>query len=688
LAILGRDRRDRQPIFFLFRTVNGVTVMKARMEVADPQVPPPVKTRGWRRAGLIPAALVLLVCVGLRQAWGPHPVSARGPATRSDHSGRQRASAERARPAKAAPSTASQQKIVAVVNGESISRDALGQACIVRYGKQVLESLVNRYLIDHACRRRKIVISDEDITAEIDRMARRFRLDRQQWLTMLKKERGIDPEQYARDIIWPTLALRRLAAERLTVTPAEIREAYESQYGPAVKARLIAVDDIHLARQIHARLVARPDDFVKLAREKSQDVGSASVGGLIPPIRKHTKNREIEQVAFQLKKGEVSPIIRVGGQYAIFKCEAHLPARNIPFDEVKDSLVDTIRDRKLRTAADAIFRQLQAEATVKNVWNDPQAHRQMPDVAATIDGKPISIRTLADACIARHGEEILEVEINKRLLQQALKEKKLRVDQNAIHAEIAHAAELAGVIDAQGRPDTAAWMRIITEEQGMSRDIYVHDVVWPSAALKKLTEGRVQVLSDDIRKGFEANYGPRVRCRAIVMSNLRRAQEVWDKARQTRTAEHFGDLAEQYSIEPTSRALRGEVPPIKKNSGQPILEKEAFKLKAKQLSGVIQVGDKYVILFCEGRTDPIKVDLREVRDLIYADIFEKKLRLAMADSFEQLHDASQIDNLLAGTSHTPKRRRATGPVDGQRRHGIPPASRSGSVRRPRRAAVR
>jgi len=35
-----------------------------------------------------------------------------------------------------------------------------------------------------------------------------------------------------------------------------------------------------------------------------------------------------------------------------------------------------------------------------------------------------------------------------------------------------------------------------------------------------------------LERGYEANYGPKVRCRAIVLNNQRRAQEVWDKARE------------------------------------------------------------------------------------------------------------------------------------------------------------
>ena len=52
---------------------------------------------------------------------------------------------------------------------------------------------------------------------------------------------------------------------------------------------------------------------------------------------------------------------------------------------------------------------------------------------------------------------------------------------------------------------------------------------------------------EDLHKGFEANYGPRVRCLAIVLDNERRAQQVFEMARRDNTAKNFGDLAAQYS---------------------------------------------------------------------------------------------------------------------------------------------
>ena len=165
----------------------------------------------------------------------------------------------------------------------------------------------------------------------------------------------------------------------------------------------------------------------------------------------------------------------------------------------------------------------------------------------------------------------------------------------------------------------------------------------------------MKVTEDDVRKSYEANFGPRARCRAIVLDDLRRAQQVWEAARANPTVENFGKLARQYSVEASSRSLEGQIPPIKNHGGQPTLEKEAFALNKGELSGIIQLGQKYVILLCEGRTEPVEVDPAAVREEIYRDVFEKKERLAMAKEFRQLQEQASIDNFLAGSSRSPRK---------------------------------
>jgi parvulin-like peptidyl-prolyl isomerase len=617
------------------------------------------------RLGMIVCGLSLVAgCLVIRYYWGAEPASADPPApssvrTPAAHSPAVGRDATKTQSPSAAPSDSSSlPQVMAVVNGRQITRNELGLECLRHYGEEVLESLVNKLLIVQECKRRNVAITRAEVDAEIERLAQRFGLPKQQWLKMLKTERGINPAQYASDIIWPTLALRRLAGQRLDVTREELIQAYETKYGPAVRGRLIVCKDLQKANRVRAAAAADPDQFGNLAKEHSEDA-SASFKGLIQPIRKHGSYQEIEQAAFSMADGEVSQVIRAGGQYVILKREGLLPAQKVSFEQAAPQLEEMVRDRKLRATAQDVFRQLQDRSTIENVWNDPQRRRQMPGVAAVINGQQITVSQLAEQCIQRHGEEVLEGTINRRLIELACAKHRITVSEAEIDQEILRAAAESVPPKKDGSPDLQAWLKLVTEQQGVSVEVYRRDSVWPTVALKKLVGNKVEVTDEDLRKGYEANYGPRVRCLAIVLDNLHRAQQVWETARKNPTAEYFGELAAQYSIEPGSRALRGEVPPIQKHGGEPLLEKEAFDLKAGEISGIVQVGKQYVILFCQGRTEPVGVSFQEVREEVYRYIFEKKQRLAMAKYFQQLQENATIDNYLAGTSQSPTK--STGP---------------------------
>jgi parvulin-like peptidyl-prolyl isomerase len=453
--------------------------------------------------------------------------------------------------------------------------------------------------------------------------------------------------------------LRKLAGSRLTIGREELTREFDTQYGPMVRVRLIAVGNPEKAKKLQAQAAAHTADqnhFGNLAKSDSEDAASASLKGVIQPIRMHGSYKEIEDAVFNMADGEVSPVIYAGGQYVILKREGLIPAQHVTFQQMAPRLEEILRDRKMHVVAKEIFERLQKDAKdkIEWVWNDPAQRRKMPGVAAVVLGSPITIRELAEECIARRGPATLEGLINRRILEQACRRQNVTATEADIDAEIAAAATAGLKPKPDGSPDVPAWLDLVTKKQHSSLDVYRNDVVWPVAALKKLVQSKVQVTEEDLRKGFEANYGPRVRCLAIVLDTERRAQQVFEEARKKNTAEHFGELAAQYSVEPGSQALRGEVPPIKKHSGQPRFEEEAFALKPGELSGIIQVGDKFVILRCEGRTQPVNVDFAAVRDEIYRDLYEKKLQLAMAEKFESLQEAAVVDNYLAGTSHSPK----------------------------------
>lgn len=552
-----------------------------------------------------------------------------------------------------------QHNTAAVVNGEPITRDQLAAEALRRFGGEVLEGLVNRQLIFDACKQNNIEITTKEIDEEIDRIAEKFKLPRDRWLALLREERGYSDEQYKRDVIWPMLALRRLAAGQAEVSPEELKKAFESEFGPKVRARLISHTKRETAEQIRALAASNPAQFGELAKKHCDDPAVASAYGVIPPIRRHLGDANLENIAFSLKPGQISPVIHVADRYYILYCEEQIDARLMSSKDIpvaEERLRERIREGKLRNSAAQFFEQTAKTAKITNVYTDPKLRAQYPHLAAVVNNQQISVQQLAEECVVRHGRDVLEGEINRKLLTQALAKKQLQVTQQDIDAEIARAAASFGyfVANKPDQPDVQRWLKHVQEEEGADLDLYVADAVWPSAALKKLVGGAVQITQEDLQKAYESNFGEMVEVLAIVFGDQRQAQKVWEMARSNPTDAFFGELAEQYSVDPTSRANRGKVPPIRKHSGAPALEAEAFKLKPGELSGLVAMGDQYIIVRCLGRTKPIAAEFNSVRPQLYADIEEKKYRQEMNRQFDYLREYSQIDNFIAMTSHRPK----------------------------------
>src|SRR5262245_47678611 len=195
---------------------------------------------------------------------------------------------------------------IAIVNGQNITRQQLSDECVAREGKKILELLINRTLIEQALRTKKLEITAAEIDQEIESVAHRFGISRENWLRTLDKERNISPVQYARDIIYPALALRKLCADRVQVTPSDLKLAFEARFGEKLRCRMILVDKQNKAVEIWEQLRKNPGGFEKMAQEQSMDTGSRSLGGLLAePIMRHAHPTTISDAAFrQLVDGD------------------------------------------------------------------------------------------------------------------------------------------------------------------------------------------------------------------------------------------------------------------------------------------------------------------------------------------------------------------------------------------------
>ena len=608
---------------------------------------------------VIGGCAILAICLAIRSLNPPDAALAQGrkaPLSRTARTPARTTQTATTRSANAQPTTQSRVgNVAATVNSQTITRQQLANECLRRYGPEVLEELINKHVLLQACQQRNLVITEKQVDDAITRFAARFGLPTSQWLNVMKERRNMTPDQYRRDVIWPMLALKALAADRVVVTPQDLQRALDAEFGPKVKARVITVGSKNKASRVHQQVTAKPEDFGRLARQFSDDP-SGSSQGVIPAIRKHVGNPDLERVAFSLRENEISPVFQVGDKFVILICDQHIPRSSVFTNAQilateKARLRDQIAEDKLRVAASDVYKQLQNEANVVNLLKKPQLQQQFPGIAANINSGQITFRQLAEKCLARYGSEVLEGEVNRVILTQALSQRKQVIQQADIDREVTRAADSYGYWKQDGTPDVDRWLQKVTEADGATVELYIRDAVWPSVALKKMVENTIEVTSEDMQRSIESNYGERIRVMAIVVNDQRLAQRLRSQAHENPTPEYFAELAHQFSTEPVSKENRGTVPPIRKHSGQPLVEREAFSLTEKDpLSSIIVVADKFILLRYLGRTVPQveQVDA-EVRRELANHIHEKKLRVKMELEFERLRKKARVENYLAAT---------------------------------------
>ncbi len=269
------------------------------------------------------------------------------------------------------------QRAMAKVGNEVITFEAVADECVARYGREVLDDLIHRTIITKACEEQNITVSELEVTQEIQRIAGRFKLQPEDYVKMLQTERNITEAQYRRSVIWPMLALRKLAGEKVEITEEEMQKAFVRNYGPRVKARVIVLNgNIRQHDALWKQAQSDPENFDKLAQEHSVDPNSRALGGMVPPIPKYSTNDAVEKEAFKLKEGQVSPLIQIAeNRLVILKCEGRTEPVVTDIEEVRDTLYDELKEAKTQQSIAKVFEDIKAKTPVDNIYANGPAMR-------------------------------------------------------------------------------------------------------------------------------------------------------------------------------------------------------------------------------------------------------------------------------------------------------------------------
>ncbi|MDB5385688.1 MAG: PpiC-type peptidyl-prolyl cis-trans isomerase [Planctomycetaceae bacterium] len=317
------------------------------------------------------------------------------------------------------------------------------------------------------------------------------------------------------------------------------------------------------------------------------------------------------------------------------------------------------------------------KASVGGAQTDPTKY-----LARITNGKTVmmvSYDEVAHECMLRYGSEVLDNIINRKVIEIACEGTGIEINEAEVDQEIVKVATKFNMSVEQ-------WYAMLQDERHVTKAQYRRDIIWPMIALRKLAGEEVKITKTELTQAFEKNYGPRVKVRIIVQDNQRRAAEAWDQV--SKNPETFEAMVKKYSIDQSSRALGGAVPPIPRFSGNPLtepIETAAFKLKAGDISSVIQSGQQFIILKCEGRTEQVVSSIEEVQGQLLAELKEEKTQRAISEKFEQVRESARIENFLTnkltggGTGRRPAAAQAPGQGPGQTRPANGPANAKPAV---------
>ncbi len=215
--------------------------------------------------------------------------------------------------------------------------------------KRFLNLLINNYLILEQAKKDKISVTAPELNREI----RNFVPDSSMpEIKKTLKSAGIQYGDWKRDINDKLLIKKEInyaVKDHVKIKDEELKDYFwthiiDYRRFDKVRVRQILVDTEEKAKAILENIRAGVD-FITLA-EKYSIASEGKDGGDLGYFGRNEMPGFITNVVFELKKGEVSGIVKSAYGYHIFKCEDIQKADTPKFEEVKDEVYHTYFEEK------------------------------------------------------------------------------------------------------------------------------------------------------------------------------------------------------------------------------------------------------------------------------------------------------------------------------------------------------
>jgi parvulin-like peptidyl-prolyl isomerase len=250
--------------------------------------------------------------------------------------------------------------------------------------RQALQEILARELLFQEALRKGVEADARALEQAYDE-ARAGHRDDASWEEFLKGQ-GLDEEGLRTELrIQHTinaLVAQLLQGRDFDVSDEEARAFYEAnpamfQTGEQISARHIQlrvpeepspeqVEEVRArVKEIRTRIVEGGEDFAELAKEHSEDPGSAGRGGQLQLFFRGQMPKPLEEVAFSLEPGQVSEVFRTDFGFHLLKLGERVPGETRPFETVREPLRERLEQRARQKAVQDFVAELRRKARIE-----------------------------------------------------------------------------------------------------------------------------------------------------------------------------------------------------------------------------------------------------------------------------------------------------------------------------------
>jgi len=248
-----------------------------------------------------------------------------------------------------------------------------------QFKKQAVESLINKQLLFEETDKQNIEASVEEIDAEVKKVAAQFETPEK--FKERLEQMGMSEEKLREDIK-QNYRIEKLIKSKLpeiTVTDEDISLFYKENpenfsVPEQIQASHIllslepdASDEVKKEKRSELQAVLekikKGDDFAELARKHS-DCPSKEKGGELGSFPRGAMVKAFEDVAFNLKKDEVSDVVETQFGFHIIKLTGRTEASMTPIEQVKDKISTYLETQKQSKEVAAYLETLRSAAKI------------------------------------------------------------------------------------------------------------------------------------------------------------------------------------------------------------------------------------------------------------------------------------------------------------------------------------